>query len=277
MTVKIDRTNFEKATIKIKILVLIPAVLFSILFAEISNAAADSKPSGREIARRMYDRDIGKDSFAKIKMLLIDKRGHKKFRSMITAKKEYGNLEKSYIRFTAPADIENTAFLTWENKDRDDDQFLYLPALKRVRRIVASRKKSRFVNTDYTYEDMQNRKVDEDHHRLINQEKCMGYDCWVIESRPVDPENSQYARRISWVVKGADIPVKTEFYDKRGRKIKQYRAARLKKIDGIWTATEYEMHDLKRRHRTLMKLAEIRYNSGLEDRIFTKTYLQYGR
>ena len=232
-------------------------------------------PDGREIAQMVFDRDTGSDSYAEVKMLLIDKGDHKKFRTLVTATKEYGDLKKSYTRFTSPADIDGTAFLTWENKGRDDDQFLYLPSLKRVRRIVASQKKSRFVNTDYTYEDMQTREVDEDRHRLVTEEKSMGYDCWVIESVPVDPENSQYGKRISWIVKEVNIPVQTDYYDKKGRKIKEYRAAVLKKIDGVWTAIEYEMHDLKRKHRTLMKINEIKYNRGLEDRIFTKTYLQY--
>ena len=186
-------------------------------------------------------------------------------------------LKKSYTRFTEPADIDGTAFLTWENKGRDDDQFLYLPSLKRVRRIVASQKKSRFVNTDYTYEDMQSRDVDEDRHRLLNEEKCQGYDCWVLESKPIDPKSSQYGKRISWIVKQAYIPIRMDYFDNRDRKVKQYRAAILKKIDGIWTAIEYEMHDLRREHRTLMKLTEMRYNRGLDDRIFTKTYLQYAK
>lgn len=122
---------------------------------------------------------------------------------------------------------------------------------------------------------MQTRDVDEDPHLLLKEEKYNGYDCWVLESVPVDPGKSQYGKRISWIAKEALMPVKVEYFDKRERMVKRYRAAMLKKIDGIWTATEYEMHDLKREHRTLMKLTEIRYNQGLEDRIFIKTYLQY--
>ena len=122
---------------------------------------------------------------------------------------------------------------------------------------------------------MQTREVNEDHHRLTGQENYMNYDCWVIESEPVNPDSSQYGKRISWIVKEINIPIKTEYFDKRGKKIKVYRAAGLEKVDGIWTATEYEMHDLEREYRTLMKINQIRYNRGLEDRMFTKTYMEY--
>lgn len=256
---------------KVLFLSIILVHLFSVL------PALSVEPTGYEIAKWVYDRDTGEDSYSKIKMMLIDKRGHKKFRSLTTATKSYNDLNKSFTRFTEPADIRGTAFLTWENKGADDDQFLYLPSLKRVRRIVTSQKKSRFVNTDYTYEDMQTREVDEDKHQLINEEKYNGYDCWVLQSEPLKKGNSQYRKRVSWIVKKFNVPIKTEYYDRRGRLFKRYRAAILKKIDGIWTAMEYEMHDMKRKHRTLMKLVEVRYNRGLADRIFTKTYLQYAK
>ena len=234
-------------------------------------------PTGRDIAQMVHDRETGSDSYAKVKMLLVDKSDNKKFRSLETATKEYGGEIKSYIRFTSPADIAGTAFLTWENENREDDQFLYLPSLKRVRRIVASQKKNRFVNTDYTYEDMQTRGIDEDRHLLLKEETINRYDCWVLESEPMRPDGSQYGKRISWIAKEALMPVKMEYFDKRGRMVKRYRAAMLKKIDGVWTATEYEMHDLERKHRTLMKVTDIQYNVGLEDRLFTKTYLQHAK
>ncbi len=269
----LERTEkVRKARMKFKIGIFAAALALAMACGLPARA---EKLDGREIAQRVFDRDTGRDSYATVKMLLVDKRGNKKPRSLVMATKEYEDLNKSYTRFTTPADIEGTAFLTWENRGRDDDQFLYLPSLKRVRRIVASQKKSRFVNTDYTYEDMQTREVDEDRHRLLREEKYMDYDCWVVESVPVAPDGSQYGKRVGWIAKEAEMPIRTDYYDKKGRKVKIYRAAVLKRIDGIWTASEYEMSDLERKHRTLVKLTGIEYNSGLEDRIFTKTYLQY--
>ena len=228
---------------------------------------------GAALAQKVYDRDNGKDSYAIVKMLLINKRGKKRLRTMITATKDYRDLTKNYIRFTSPASIKDTSFLTWENADRDDDQFLYLPALRRVRRIVSSQKKNRFVNTDYTYEDLERRAVIEDNHTILKIEKYAQHECWVLESIPKNLKNTQYSRRVSWIVKDIYIPIKTEYYDKKGRLCKKFYGRRLKKIDGIWTVMEAEMHDLKKKHRTLMKYSGLKYNQGIPDKVFTKAYM----
>lgn len=230
---------------------------------------------GVQIAQKMVDRDEGQDATAKIRMLLIDKGGKKRLRSLITVNKKYGDVSKSYMRFTSPADIEGTAFLTWENKDRDDDQFLYLPALQRVRRIVSSQKSNRFVNTDYTYEDLQSREVDQDTHTILREEKLDNYDCWVLESIPKSKDDSQYSKRIMWVIKESYLPIKTEFYDKRNRLCKILTGKKIQKIDGIWTILDAEMKDLKKKHRTLMKTDEIQYNRNVSDEFFTKGYMKH--
>jgi hypothetical protein len=238
---------------------------------------ASQELDGQTLAQRVYDRDDGRDSYARVKMVLLDKRGKKRTRLLLMANKDFGSLTKSYIRFTAPASIKNTAFLTWEYEDRDDDQFLYLPALKRVRRIVAKQKNRRFVNTDYTYEDMQQRKVEKDNHKILRSEKHKKYDCWVLESIPGEEKSSQYGKRVRWISKDTYLPVKVDYYDKKGRLVKVFTAHNVKKTDGIWTVTESEMHDLKRKHRTLMRTDSIRYNRGIPDRVFTRRYLQYAK
>ncbi|EIM63814.1 Protein of unknown function (DUF1329) [Desulfobacter postgatei 2ac9] len=232
---------------------------------------------GAQIAQKVVDRDQGQDATLKIRMLLIDKGGKKRFRSLITVVKKYGNVSKSYIRFTSPADIEGTAFLTWENKASDDDQFLYLPALQRVRRIVSSQKSNRFVNTDYTYEDLQSREVDQDVHTVLREEKLDDHDCWVLESIPKATDDSQYGKRVTWVVKEIYLPIKTEFYDKRNRLHKILTGKEIQKIEGIWTILDAEMNDLNKNHRTLLKTDEIGYNRGIPDEIFTKGYMRHNQ
>ena len=232
---------------------------------------------GAQIAQKVIDRNEGQDATSKIRMLLIDKRGSKRFRSLISVVKKYGEVSKSYMRFTSPADIEGTAFLTWENKDSDDDQFLYLPALQRVRRIVSSQKSNRFVNTDYTYEDLQSREVAQDTHTILREEKIDNYDCWVLESIPKAIDDSQYAKRIIWIIKEIYLPIKTEFYDKRNRLCKILTGKKIQKIDGIWTILDAEMKDLKKKHRTLMKTDKIQYNRSIPDEIFTKGYMRHNQ
>lgn len=253
----------------------VPSLFVFFLCAVLTSQAPAAEMDGRTLAKKVYERDDGRDSYAYVKMLLIDKRGNKRFRETISATKDYGRLSKSLMKFTSPASIKDTAFLTWENEDRDDDQFLYLPALRRVRRIVANQKDSQFVNTDYTYEDMQKRKVDKDTHTILGSEEVEGYDCWVLESVPKDPESSQYGKVISWIIKDIYIPVKTEYYEKkRGRLEKTHLAKEIQKIDGIYSVMESEMKSFKRQHRTLMKTDSIKYNTNIPDRIFTRRYLE---
>lgn len=260
-----------KISINIKIHTLI--IIVGMLFWACSAVAID----GVQIAQKVADRNDGQDATSKIRMLLIDKRGKKRFRNLIIVVKKYGDVSKSYMRFNSPADIKGTAFLTWENKDRDDDQFLYLPALQRVRRIVSSQKSNRFVNTDYTYEDLQSREVAQDTHTILREEKIDKYDCWVLESIPKSTDDSQYGKRIIWVVKEIYLPIKIEFYDKRNRLFKILTGKNIQKIDGIWTILDAEMKDLKKKHRTLMKTDEIQYNRNVPDEFFTKGYMRHNK
>lgn len=232
---------------------------------------------GEQVARMVSDRDEGQDARAKVRMLLIDKKGKKRFRKLISVVKQYGDVSKSYMKFTSPADIAGTAFLTWENKDSDDDQFLYLPALKRVRRIVSSQKKNSFVNTDYTYEDLQSRKVEQDTHKILKEEKVGNYNCWVLESIPKNKKDSQYSKRVIWIIKEIYVPIKTEFYDKRGKLQKVLTGKKVEKIEGIWTIRDAEMKNLKKKHRTLMKTDEIQYNRNIPDEVFTKGYMKHSQ
>jgi len=231
---------------------------------------------GPTLARQMYDREDGKDSKATVQMLLIDKKGTKRLRSFMSVSKDYDGVGKSFIRFISPADIKGTSFLTWENKGRDSDQFLYLPALKRVRRIVSSQKSSQFVNTDYTYEDMERRKPDLDDHQVVGEEKLSGRECWVLESTPKDAKESQYGKRKLWVAKDILLPVKIDYFDKKNQLIKEFTVVDIREVDGIWTIIESEMQDLKKSHKTLLKTENVTFNQGVEDSLFTEAYMMHG-
>jgi outer membrane lipoprotein-sorting protein len=207
-------------------------------------------------------------------MVLRDRRGGERKRNLEILAKDYGKLRKSFIRFTQPADIAGTAFLSWENDNADDTQYLYLPALGRARRIVTSQKNLTFVNTDFTYEDMQRRQPEKDNHKLIAEEDYNNFKCYIVESIPQDAGTSQYLKRVSWVDKASSMIVKVNFYDKKGELSKLFQVKELKQESGIWTAMETIMEDLKEGTATLMKVTDVRYNQGLDDEIFTERRLQ---
>lgn len=229
--------------------------------------------TGREIMEEAFNRYDGDDAYFKMEMKLVDKKGNERKRLLEIYTKDYGNLIKTFIKFIFPPDIEGVSFLSWENQDKEDTQYLYLPALGRVRRIVSTQKNLRFVNTDFTYEDMQRRRPEQDTHTLLRESSYKDYNCFVVESIP-KKGSSQYSKRISWVGKDNFVILKIEFYNKKGKKIKEYRIKELKKIAGIWTPTEVIMEDLIDGHRTLMKTLKVKYNQGVDDAIFSIRHLQ---
>lgn len=231
---------------------------------------------GKTIAQRVYNRDDGETSHSLTQMRLTDKRGKTRQRTLLSIAKDFGPLRKVYTRFSSPADIKGTVFLVWENQDRDDDQFLYLPALKRLRRIVSRQKKSRFVNSDFTYEDMQRKKPDESHHRLVQSVHFANRDCWVLESIP-KKGTSQYKKWVTWVDKEYLLPHKVEYYSKKGKLFKRLLSKNIKKIDDIWTALDVEMHDLKKRHTTRMRIKKIHYNRKVNNIVFSQSFAKKGR
>ncbi|GAB6059696.1 hypothetical protein JCM31598_28130 [Desulfonatronum parangueonense] len=188
--------------------------------------------------------------------------------------KEDGPIRKTFMRFTAPADISGTGFLSIEDGRGATEQFIFLPALNRTRRIAASQKGRSFVNSDFTYEDMERRPVDDSEHQLTGSETLEGVATWILESRPKPDSDSQYGLLRIWVAQELDVPLKIDYFDRQDQHIKQYRVLRLEDIQGIWTETEVVMEDLTSGHSTILKTKEIRYNLGLADSLFTQQNLE---
>jgi hypothetical protein len=237
--------------------------------------AASFALTGTEIMTKVHDRENGKSSIVESTMILTNDRGQTKERVVRAVRKEYGDLSKSMIRFLSPADVKGTGFLIWENADRDDDQFLYLPALKQdPRRIASSEKGSRFMGTEFTYEDLENRKVDKDNHTLLREETLDGKKVYVVESIPKGGSDSQYKKLVSWVRPDVWIPVKIEFYDNNGALLKVLTVKKIEQIQGIWTTMDSIMDNVQDKKKTELVLGKVQYNSDIPDEFFTERYLK---
>lgn len=231
--------------------------------------------TGRDIAKKIHDRYIGDNSKADMSMILIDKRGRKRERKFVTVFMEKDNVRKNFIRFLEPQDIAGTGFLSIEDGKGNTTQYLYLPSLRRSRRIVSTQKKSSFVNSDFSYEDMERRNVDEFEHRIIGKEKIDNRFCYILESLPKPGTNTQYSKIISYVPEDIYLSIKTEFYDKHEELFKILRVEKLEKVQDIWTPMVMVMEDLKRKHKTILRVEDINYNiSGITDELFTKRNLE---
>ncbi|MFW5712353.1 MAG: outer membrane lipoprotein-sorting protein [Spirochaetota bacterium] len=233
---------------------------------------------GREVAENVYNRDTGDSMHSLVEMNLIESDGKISNRIVENWTKESeAGTASSVIVFHKPASVEGTRFLTIENEGRDDDQWIYLPGLGRVRRIAASEGDSSFMGTDFTYDDMQSRDVDEDSHTILREEQQADRDCYVVESVPKNPGDSQYSKRVQWVAKDIWIPVKVDFYDKSGDLLKTLIVERIEKVQGFWTTINTTMENQQTGHATELNIQKLVYNEDLPDGLFTTNFLRTGR
>lgn len=237
-----------------------------------------SQLTGREIIQMVEDSPDGENRKSLMTMELINHRGASRERTILSYSMDLGKDSKSIMFFQAPADVKGTGFLSWQYDDpeRDDDKWLYLPAMKKVRRISgSSAKNENFMGSDFTYDDMGGRNVDEDEHRLTGEETMGGGLCWVVESKPLESD-AAYSRTVSWIRQDALIPVKVEFYDRMGELLKTLVASDISREAGFWTARKLEMTNHQRNHRTLIMMEKIEYDIAMNESLFTVPSLERG-
>ncbi|WP_022668826.1 outer membrane lipoprotein-sorting protein [Desulfospira joergensenii] len=220
--------------------------------------------TGKKLSEKIFNRDRGKDSFSVALMIIVSKSGTEKKREFISKRVMVNGLEKQILRFTSPADIDGTGFLTIEKQGWETEQFLYLPALRRTRRIVSSQKVQRFVNSDFTYEDMERQPVDNYVYKIVGFKNLGGLDCHILETRPKKGIKSQYSLTESLVSKKSFVPLLVRYFDKKGNHIKTYKVLKLELIQNIWTASTVSMEDIVKGHKTYIKLNKIEYNIQID-------------
>lgn len=248
-----------------------------ILAAFVSLIAAQSTPTGLEIMRNVYERSDGEDMEAMLTMTLRNSHGDTRVRSIKQFLKTTSDVEKKLMFFIEPADVRNTAFMNWSYTEagKDDDQWIYLPALRRIKRISSSGKSDYFMGSDFTYDDLGDRHPDEDKHSFTGKEIINNKECLIVESIPKE-KGYMYSRTVTWVINDIWIGLKKEFYDEQGELLKILRVKDYSKIDGYWTVTHTEMHNVQKDHTTIMKLSDIEYDTGISDNLFTERTMQRG-
>jgi outer membrane lipoprotein-sorting protein len=179
----------------------------------------------------------------------------------------YGN-SKAVIRFTAPAEVKGVALLVINHPDRSSDQWMWTPAIGRDRRIALQDRSTRFFGTDFSFEDLEERDVDQYEYRLTGEEAIGGVPCWRIEARPRQNKTSQYTLSRMWVRKDNYVPAQYENFVK-DQPVRRLLQKDIQNVQGIWTARTLEMTDLRRKSRTVLRLEKLEYNVPLKDDEFT--------
>jgi len=218
------------------------------------------------------------------RMVLLTDRGERRERKNTTfsALQPNGVDSKLLVKFTYPTDINGTAFLQIEHIEGDDDQWIYLPALGKSRRLVANNKKDSFVGSDFSYGDISLPNVDLYEHCLLGSEAIGGKDCYKIESTPksaVTRDNSGYSRKITWLRKENFVESKVEYYDLAGRLLKVQTIGEAKLLEpdkGRWVALHREMSNLQTGHKTIIDFDEVSLAPSLSPELFTTHNLERG-
>jgi len=258
---------------------------FAALLAVLAAAPAPAEgPSAREIMERVDARDDGDHWSQDTEMVLIDKRGGQRVRKLRSYGRDVGPDEQSILFFVEPADVEDTGFLTYDYDDpeRDDDQWLYLPALSRTKRIASADKSGSFMGSDFSYADMTDRPIQSYEYTLMKETEIDGHPVWQIEAVPVterERDETGTEKSILFVRQDNYVVVRGLYWMKKGSRLKYFDVKKLEQIDGIWVPTEMQMTTRKgdeTLHKTVLYSRNVKFGDVRGDDFFSVRQLEKG-
>jgi outer membrane lipoprotein-sorting protein len=249
-----------------------------IAFTMMLNAQTPEE-KGLEIAIEADKRDLGfGDSSSELTMILRNKQGDESKRKISNKTLEVDNDgDKSLVIFNEPRDVKGTAFLSFTHKSGPDDQWLYLPALKRVKRIASDNKSGPFMGSEFAYEDISSQEVEKYTYKYLKDETIDGIDCFVMERYPVD-ESSGYTRQIVWIDKEEYRPMKVDFYDRKNSMLKTLVYHEYKQyLDKYWRANKLSMVNHQNGKRTDLLFSNYKFANGFSESDFNQNSLKRAR
>lgn len=245
-------------------------------FAQTAGSSADAYA----IMKAAEDKAAPKTTHALVKLELVDEKGGLSERVIEQwSAEDAAGLARSVIVFHTPATVKNSRFLTVENAGRDDDKWIFLPALKKVRRIAASEGGSSFMGTEFTYDDMATRKLDDYSYRLLGSEAVGGRDCDIVEALPKDPKKSQYAKIVTWMAKDPEIrlPLRAQMYKDASTVGKTLTMEEIAQVDGYWMPLRLTMKNEETGRATRLVQQKMELDKAVDERRFTVKFLETGR
>jgi len=251
----------------------------SVLALAGTTLAETPEQKGLEIAKETKQRDMGwGDSQADMIMILRNKQGQESRRELrIKSLEMESDGDKSLTIFDRPRDVKGTAFLSFSHPVGADDQWLYLPALKRVKRIASRNKSGPFMGSEFAYEDLSSFEVDKYTYKYIKDEQVNGLDCFLVEQYPVD-KHSGYTRRLVWIDKQEYRVEQGSFYDRKNALLKTLNHSSYKQYLGKhWRADKMDMLNHQSGKSTELQWTNYRFSTGLSERDFNKNSLKRAR
>lgn len=241
--------------------------------------------NGREIMEKVNARDTGDRSITEMEMILIDKKGNKRVRKLKTFGLEKGKDSLSLMFFLSPADVRNTGFLTfdYDESGKDDDQWLFLPALRKTKRIAAGDKSGSFMGSDLNYSDMTSPDLNLYEYTLMKETEFKGQKVWQIKAVPktkAEAEKSGYSKSVVFIRQDNYVMIRGVRWVHKKKRNKYLDVRKLEKIDGIWVSTELHVttkSGKKTLHKTILKQKNVHFNQDeVNEDLFSIRRLEKG-
>jgi outer membrane lipoprotein-sorting protein len=278
-----DKVNRDQTAMKCLTCLSGLAALALLATLMLSSAWADD-PKARQIMEKVDARDDGDNMTSDMQMVLIDKNENERIRLLRTFIKDKGQDQWKLMFFLEPADVEDTAFLSYDyyDADKDDDQWLYLPALRKTKRIASSDKSSAFMGSDFFYADMTREALDNYDYELLKEMDVEGHKVWLIERVPRSErviDQYGYTKSVLFVRQDNFVVVRAVHWVKEGGRLKYMDVKKLELIDGIWQPIEKHMTTKKANqtlHKTILMFQNVKFNQDLEESFFSVRQMEKG-
>lgn len=254
------------------------AVMGALLLPVASHAAVDAQKKGRDIAVEVDRRDEGfGDTRARLEMILKDRSGRTSVRNLWMLTLEVIDKldgDKTMVQFNKPRDIAGTTLLSYSHFQGNDDQWLFLPALRRVKRISSNNKSGPFVGSEFAYEDLLSQEHQRYTHRWLKDETCGAMKCFVVERRPTD-SNSGYTRQMVWIDQDHYRPHKIDYYDRRNALLKTLHYKDYRQFNSkYWRSHEMIMKNRQSGKSTVLRFSQYEFTVGLKESFFHPSRLR---
>lgn len=247
----------------------------------ISLAVLSSNNMIGQSAREISDKAANAIDFPSMEMTstlkIYDNKGRERVRQLVTASKKFNGITKTMIKFTAPADVKGTTMLVFDNAESDDDMWIYMPALRKSRRIVSSEKSKSFMGSEFTNADMSRPILDDFVYEILREETIDGISCWLLEARCKDEDvedKNGYLRRVSWIEKGTYLTHKVAYYDLDNELYKvQYTRDFRKQSSGGYFAFFMEKENVQNGRKSIMAIDKFQEGSSMSESAFSPNQL----
>jgi hypothetical protein len=251
------------------------AAICAAIFCLASVPGFSAPPDARKIMEDVYLQDTSRGTSMRANFEVFDKQGHRTKKEFTYRRIGSPGDSKTLVVFSAPEEIRGVALLSINRRGVNDRQYMYIPATQRVRQVAPQERAGRFLGTDFTFEDIGERVLDDFTYKLLGEaESIEGHKTWKVEAKPADPSRSQYRYIYYWVAQDLPVVLHAEMYDAQGREVRVLHASQIKRVSGISGARRTEMSSVPTGTKTILTIDEAKFNITLDEKMFTPEGLE---